>query len=80
MSRKKSVKREKTPAGQSEIVCGGAGRWVIKDGLFYDPEKRAWIKRCRGCRCVFYAKRRDAKSCSPRCRQRIARVAYEANK
>lgn len=73
MARTKTPHKAKKPQGQAELVTGGAGDWVIKDGLFYDTKRGAWIKRCHGCKVTFYAKRKDAKTCSPRCRKRASR-------
>lgn len=52
---------------------GGAGDWVIRDGLFYSKEKKGWVKRCSECNVTFYAKRRTGRVCSDLCRQRKSR-------
>lgn len=55
------------------VSIRGAGDWVIVDGLFYDPKRKAFIKRCSECHVTFYAKRRTARVCSPACRQHKSR-------
>ncbi len=75
----KTPQYAKKPQNVAELVRGGAGDWVIRDGKFYDPKKQAWVIKCHGCRKSFYAKRRDAKTHSPACRKRVQRRTLKQN-
>lgn len=75
--KKLAVRRERKSQDQAEIVSGGAGDWVIKDGLFFDPKRKRWVKRCRNCHQSFYAVRRDAKTCGATCRKVIQRKSLK---
>jgi len=57
---------------QREIVSGGAGHWIIKEGRFYSPEKGAFVCKCVICKKAFYG-RRDAETCGDECRQKKSR-------
>lgn len=75
----KTPHHAKKPQNFAELVKGGAGDWVIIDGRFFDPNRKAWVTRCRGCKQSFYAKRRDAKTHSPACRKRVQRRTLKQN-
>jgi len=57
---------------QREMVTGGAGQWIIKNGKFYDPVRGAYVVKCENCRKAFYG-RLDARTCGDACRQSLAR-------
>jgi len=75
--KKKIAPRARKAQDQAEMVNGGAGEWVIKDGIFYDQSRKRWVKLCRNCHQSFYAVRRDAKSCGVACRVAIQRKALK---
>lgn len=54
---------------QRQLVVGGAGQWILKDGKFFDPVTRCYILKCVNCRKPFYAGRLDARTCGDTCRQ-----------
>lgn len=76
--KKKTAVRARKAQDQAEIVVGGAGEWIIKDGKFYDPIRKRWVKRCRNCKQTFYAVRRDAKTCGVACRVAIQRKSLKS--
>lgn len=63
---------------QRQLVTGGAGHWIIKNGKFFDPEIGAYIIKCRNCKKPFYG-RIDAETCGDSCRQAVSRKQREAN-
>lgn len=75
----KTPQHAKKAQNTAELVRGGAGDWIIIDGKFYDPKRKAWIIKCHGCAKSFYAKRRDAKTHSPACRKRVQRRTLKQN-
>lgn len=64
---------------QRQIITGGAGEWIIKNGKFYDPVTDSWILKCVNCKKPFYAGRLDARTCGDKCRQawRRKQASYE---
>jgi len=71
--KKQGSGREKKQAKSIRNIGGGAGRWVIKNGLFFDQQNKVYVKRCRQCGVLFGAKMPNALTCSDACRQRRKR-------
>lgn len=61
--------------GQSVMVSGGGGKWILKGSGFWDTERGAWVKKCRVCKKLYYAYRTDSDTCGDACRQRKKRSA-----
>jgi hypothetical protein len=80
MARTKTPHKAKKLQGQAEMVQSGAGDWIVlPTGHFYDQRRGQYVKLCHGCNRAFYAKRTDAKTCSPACRKKISRRTLKQN-
>ena len=77
MARTKTPQQAKKRQNVAELVIGGAGDWIIKNGKFFDTKRKAYVLRCHGCKFLFYAKRIDAKTHSPTCRKRVQRLTLK---
>lgn len=64
---------------QRQMVVGGAGQWVIKDGKFYDPVTECYVVKCCVCKKAFYAGRLPALTCGDACRQAKSRKERDVN-
>jgi len=50
-------------------IASRVGEWELRNGKFYDPALRAYVKRCNCCHHLFLAQRADKKTCSDKCRK-----------
>jgi len=51
-------------------IADRVGEWELRNGKFYDPALRAYVKRCTHCNHLFLAQRCDKKTCSDTCRKK----------